>query len=70
MAAATTPSWEPGCFVRLVEDWPGGESGRGLQIVTGLFPGSYGVEPTVTCTGRTPAKQVWIEIECPVQNEP
>ena len=47
-----------------------GESGRGLQIVTGLFPGSCGVEPTATCTGMTPAKQVWIEIECPVQNEP
>lgn len=48
----------------------GGESGRGLQIVTGLFPCSCGVEPTATCTGITPAKQVWIEIECPVQNEP
>ena len=48
----------------------GGESGRGLQIVTGLFPGSCGVEPTATCTGLTPAKQVWIEIERPVQDEP
>jgi hypothetical protein len=48
----------------------GGESGRGLQIVTGLFPGSCGAEPTATCTGSTPAKQVWIEIENPVQNEP
>jgi hypothetical protein len=48
----------------------GGESGRGLQIVTSLFPGSCGVEPTATCTGMTPAKQVWIEIENPVQNEP
>ena len=47
-----------------------GESGRGLQIVTGLFPGSCGVEPTATCTGLTPAKQVWIEIERPVQDEP
>jgi hypothetical protein len=43
----------------------GGESGRGLQIVTGLFPGSCGAEPTATCTGMTPAKQVWIEIETP-----
>ena len=48
----------------------GGESGRGLQVVTGLFPGSCGVELTATCTGLTPAKQVWIEIESPVPNEP
>jgi hypothetical protein len=47
-----------------------GESGRGLQIVTGLFAGLCGVEPTATCTGLTPAKQVWIEIECPVHGEP
>ena len=46
-----------------------GESGRGLQIVTGLFPGSCGAEPTSTCTGLTPAKQVWIVIERPAQNE-
>ena len=52
-----------GCCVRPAEDSAGGESGRGLQIVTGLFPGSCGVEPTATCTGMTPAKQVWIEIE-------
>lgn len=38
------------------------ESGRGLRIVTGLFPGSCGVEPAVTCTGMTPAKQVWITL--------
>jgi hypothetical protein len=48
----------------------GGESGRGLQIVTGLFPGSCGVEPTATCIGMTPAKQVWIEIDCPVRDDP
>ena len=47
-----------------------GESGRGLQIVTGLFPGSYGAEPTSTCTGLTPAKQAWIAIERPVRDEP
>jgi hypothetical protein len=39
-----------------------GESGRGLQIVTGLFPGAWGTGPTATCTGLTPAKQVWITI--------
>jgi hypothetical protein len=39
-----------------------GESGRGLQIVTGLFPGSWGIGPATTCTGRIPAKQVWITI--------
>lgn len=44
-----------------------GESGRGLQIVTGLFPGSCGTEPASTCTGRTPAKQVWIMIARPGQ---
>ena len=47
-----------------------GESGRGLQIVTGLFPGSCGAEPTSTCTGLTPAKQVWIVVERPAQDEP
>jgi Histidine kinase-like ATPase domain len=41
-----------------------GESGRGLQIVAGLFPGSCGTGPTSTCTGLTPAKQVWITIGC------
>lgn len=46
-----------------------GESGRGLQIVTGLFPGSWGAEPTSTCTGLTPAKQVWIMVERPAQDE-
>ncbi len=39
-----------------------GESGRGLQIVTGLFPGAWGVEPSATCLGVTPAKQVWITV--------
>lgn len=38
----------------------GGETGRGLQIVSGLFPGSCGAEPTYTCTGIRPAKQVWM----------
>jgi hypothetical protein len=39
-----------------------GESGRGLQIVTGLFPGSWGAEPVITCTGLSPAKQAWIAV--------
>jgi len=39
-----------------------GESGRGLQIVTGLFPGSWGAEAVASCTGLTPAKQVWISV--------
>lgn len=43
---------------RLTED----ESGRGLQIVTGLFPDRWGAGPASTCTGLTPAKQVWITI--------
>jgi Histidine kinase-like ATPase domain len=38
-----------------------GESGRGLQIITGLFPGGCGAGPAITCSGRAPAKQVWIE---------
>jgi hypothetical protein len=38
------------------------ESGRGLQIVTGLFPGAWGTGPAMTCTGHTPAKEVWIEV--------
>ncbi len=42
-----------------------GESGRGLQIVTGLFPGCWGVEPSATCIGLTPAKQVWIVVPRP-----
>lgn len=42
-----------------------GESGRGLQLVTGLFPGSWGAEPAASCTGHTPAKQVWITIARP-----
>jgi hypothetical protein len=46
-----------------------GESGRGLQIVTGLFPGAWGTEPSSTCTGRTPAKQVWITIALPERRE-
>jgi hypothetical protein len=46
-----------------------GESGRGLQIVTRLFPGSWGVGPTTTCTGLTPAKQVWIMIGWPSWSE-
>ncbi|HUY48544.1 MAG TPA: ATP-binding protein [Streptosporangiaceae bacterium] len=47
-----------------------GESGRGLQIVTGLFPGACGAEPTSTCTGLTPAKQAWIRVDRPAQDEP
>jgi len=47
-----------------------GESGRGLQIVTGLFPGSWGAEPTVTCTGLAPATQVWIMLPRPARGVP
>ena len=39
-----------------------GESGRGLQIVTGLFAGSWGTEAVASCMGLTPAKQVWITV--------
>ncbi len=39
-----------------------GESGRGLQLVAGLFSGRCGVEPTTSCIGLTPAKQVWIAL--------
>ncbi|HLX51967.1 MAG TPA: ATP-binding protein [Streptosporangiaceae bacterium] len=46
------------------------ESGRGLQIVTGMFPGAWGAEPTVTCAGRTPAKQVWITMPRPTPDSP
>ncbi|HVB45109.1 MAG TPA: ATP-binding protein [Streptosporangiaceae bacterium] len=42
-----------------------GESGRGLQLVTGLFPGCWGTEATTTCTGSTPAKQAWITVTKP-----
>ncbi|OLT31840.1 hypothetical protein BJF79_08580 [Actinomadura sp. CNU-125] len=38
------------------------ESGRGLQMVAGLFGGRCGAEPTTTSTGITPAKQVWIAL--------
>lgn len=39
------------------------ESGRGLQIVSGLFPGAWGTGPAVSCTGQAPAKEVWIAVE-------
>lgn len=39
------------------------ESGCGLQIVTGLFPGAWGTGSALSCTGRTPAKEVWIAVE-------
>jgi len=39
-----------------------GESGRGLQLVAGLFPGRWGVGPATTCTGLSPAKQIWINL--------
>jgi anti-sigma regulatory factor (Ser/Thr protein kinase) len=38
------------------------ESGRGLQLVAGLFPGRCGAEPTTTCVGLSPAKQLWITV--------
>ena len=36
------------------------DSGRGLQMVAGLFGGRCGAEPTTTSAGNAPAKQVWI----------
>lgn len=39
-----------------------GESGRGLQLVAGLFPNRCGAEQTTTCVGLAPAKQVWITL--------
>jgi anti-sigma regulatory factor (Ser/Thr protein kinase) len=38
------------------------ESGRGLQLVTGLFHNRCGAELTTTCTGLGPVKQVWIAL--------
>jgi anti-sigma regulatory factor (Ser/Thr protein kinase) len=43
------------------------ESGRGLQMVTALFPGSCGAGPALTCPGRVAAKQVWISTPLPGQ---
>jgi hypothetical protein len=40
----------------------GDESGRGLQLVAGLFPGRCGAEAATTCVGLSPAKQVWISL--------
>lgn len=40
----------------------GDESGRGLQLVAGLFPGRCGAESATTCVGLSPAKQVWISL--------
>lgn len=37
-------------------------SGRGLQLIAGFFHGRCGVEPTTTCTGLGPAKQVWFAL--------
>jgi hypothetical protein len=37
-----------------------GESGRGLQMVAGLFPDACGAEPAPACTGRVTGKQAWI----------
>jgi histidine kinase-like protein len=47
-----------------------GETGRGLQIVTALFPGSCGAGPAVTRTGMTPARQVWITTPWPGPDAP
>ncbi|MGH3156812.1 MAG: ATP-binding protein [Streptosporangiaceae bacterium] len=46
-----------------------GESGRGLQIVTGLFR-CWGAESAATCTGMTPAKQVWVAMPRPGRDVP
>jgi hypothetical protein len=47
-----------------------GESGRGLQIITGLFPGAWGTGPTLTCAERRPAKQVWITLPADPASRP
>lgn len=36
------------------------ESGRGLLLITALFPGAHGVEPAHAWPGQPGAKQVWI----------
>lgn len=41
------------------------ESGRGLQVVGGLFPGACGAEPVLAGPGRPAAKQVWISVPVP-----
>lgn len=51
----------------------GDESGRGLQLVAGLFPGRCGAESATTCMGLSPAKQVWINLprtRDPLEGEP
>jgi anti-sigma regulatory factor (Ser/Thr protein kinase) len=49
---AATKDGEPSLF----------ESGRGLQLVAGFFEDRCGVEPTLTCVGIGPAKQVWFTL--------
>jgi anti-sigma regulatory factor (Ser/Thr protein kinase) len=41
------------------------ESGRGLQVITALFPDRCGVEPTRAWPSRRDVKQVWISVPRP-----
>ncbi|MGH3253758.1 MAG: ATP-binding protein [Trebonia sp.] len=41
------------------------ESGRGLQMITALFPARCGVEPAPAWPGRRAVKQVWISVPHP-----
>lgn len=46
------------------------ESGRGLQVITALFPDCCGVEPALAWPGRRAAKQVWISMPRPAMPAP
>jgi hypothetical protein len=46
------------------------ESGRGLQVITALFPDCCGVEPALAWPGRPAAKQVWISMRRPAMPAP
>ena len=41
------------------------ESGRGLQVITALFPDRCGVEPALAWPSRRGVKQVWISVPRP-----
>jgi hypothetical protein len=46
------------------------ESGRGLQVITALFPNYCGVEPALAWPGRRGAKQVWVSVPRPAMPAP
>lgn len=46
------------------------ESGRGLQMIAALFPGSCGVEPALAGPGHACGKQVWITTPLPPLTAP